>query len=177
MYRMWHNEEDFFSVHGIVTLCEAGLMVNGTTPDLKESDRVMFAITDSVREEFMERFESGPGEKTPDELQRLETELQHNWGLLEFLETNLHSKLLKLERHQERAYELNIPNNVIKTYDFACLWESQIQDTGRVLFFTDDKATCQFGAEVVASCKHGRSVPIIHMDDLNRAWSAHGGPK
>eukprot|EP00927_Polykrikos_kofoidii_P001803 TRINITY_DN10701_c0_g2_i1.p1 TRINITY_DN10701_c0_g2~~TRINITY_DN10701_c0_g2_i1.p1 ORF type:complete len:679 (+),score=105.46 TRINITY_DN10701_c0_g2_i1:281-2317(+) len=186
-------QEGLFTFDGLMSLCESGNMTCtpvGQTSRVEESQRLFVAVTDSVYEHLMELAERMPGGK--DQVEWLwnspEAYLQrcHSWGILEFLETSRHSQLVMLHDWETRADELGIPARLLKMFDFACLWESQIKSRDRVLFVTGDKAVRRFGAEIAAAADRaapdgrGQHVPVLHIDDLNRRFATdrvHGGAK
>merc|ERR1712136_98069 len=89
----------------------------------------------------------------------------HSWGILEVLETKLHTQLMKLTPTQEqRARDLRISKRAVMMFDFASLWESQIESEGRVLFVTANESVRCFGVEVGREdkLKAGRSVVVLY---------------
>jgi len=109
--------------------------------------------------------------------------LGHSWGIVEVIETKLHTQLMKLDsRHEEAAREARISKRALKMLDFTCLWESQIEAAGKVLFVTADESLWRFGSDVAAECSGGsnRRVVVLLADELDRRFASdrmHGGQK
>jgi len=176
------SDASLFTFQGLINLCQQGHFkctpLDDLEPDARytgeaeEHDRIIIAITDSVLEELEELAERSPAERASFEWLRDSPDsylkLCHAWGILEILETQLHTKLMKLTNEQEaNARALGIAPRALKTIDFACLWESQIESEGRVLFVTANEAARRFSAE----CGSGMRLRVFHVDDLDRRFS------
>jgi len=186
--------EGFLTFQGLLNLCQQGHM-KCTPPDdwpkppwmgpVEERERIIFVVTDSVLDELADLADR-PERKRVEWLRNSsDSYLQrcHSWGILEVLETKLHTQLMKLTPTQEqRARDLRISKRAVMMFDFASLWESQIESEGRVLFVTANESVRCFGVEVGREdkLKVGRSVVVLHADDLERWFAAdrrHGGQR
>lgn len=184
-------KERLFTFQGLLNLCQQG-HIKCTPPDegpmpawvgpVQERDRIIFVVTDTVLDELSHVSEHSAVERrqmdwlrnAPDSY----LQLCHQWGILEVLETKLHTQLIKLSGWEQRAQELRISRWALKNLDFACLWESQIESEGRVLFVTADEALCAFAAEAAASVEGVRRVAAVHVHKLDRSFASdreHGG--
>lgn len=196
--KMMASEDGLFTFQGLQNLCQQGHMkcappdgqgVPKWLGEVEERDRIMFAVTDSVLDELQERADrGGPGERKRIEwlLSDSESYLQvcHNWGILEVLETRRHTQLKKLTpAHEQLAREVGISRRTLKWFDFAYLWESEIDAEGRVILVTADETLRHFGSEtldLIASGTASRKLAILHLDDLYsrfKADRAHGGAR
>ncbi|CAK0790356.1 unnamed protein product, partial [Prorocentrum cordatum] len=86
----------------------------------------------------------------------------NDWGVVEVIETTLHSQLLKLSPAQELAASRSgLGRGLVRLLDFACLWASQIDQEDRVLVLSSSQEFCRFAAEVGA-------VRAVHADEAKR---------
>mmetsp|Transcript_95843 Transcript_95843/g.310636 ORF Transcript_95843/g.310636 Transcript_95843/m.310636 type:complete len:447 (+) Transcript_95843:587-1927(+) len=188
-----HMKERLFTFQGLLNLCNQGHMkcipseenpyqAPAWVGNVEEQDRIIFVVTDSVLDELARISEhSAPERRQVDWLRNgSDSYLQtaHYWGILEVLETKLHTKLIKLEGWEQRARDLSISRWALQNFDFACLWESQIESPGRVLFVTADDALCTFAAECARDDESLRRVIVTHVHNLDRTFAAdreHGG--
>jgi hypothetical protein len=184
--RMLSKEDTLFSFRGLVNLCQQGHMTclpqqgGGDAP--QEHERIIFVVTDSVLEELQDFADRHPGERKRIEWLRKaqDSYLQvcHSWGILEVLETKLHTQLMKLDpKNEQMAQGMHISKRAVKTFDFACLWESQIESEGRVFFVTADEALHRFGCAVGSECTSAgangtRPLIVLHTDDLDKRLSS-----
>merc|ERR1719502_248853 len=136
------------SFAGLIRLCQLGhmkcLQEDGGHPKLDEHQRIIFGITDTIIREL-----KNSTVQCAKDAQRLNWLLNsqdsyfkvcRSLGILEVLETEQYAHLEKLtSRHQQRALEMQISKGTVKTFDFACLWESQIEADGRVFFLTAER--------------------------------------
>jgi len=179
-----NSEERLFTFQGLLNLCQQGHM-KCTPPEdvsppswlgsVEERDRIILVVTDAVLDELADF-----GEHTVKEQGQLEwlrnapdSYLQQcfQWGILEVVETKLHTQLIKLAGWEPRAHELGISRWTLQNFDFACLWESQIEASGRVLFVTADAALVDFAAEAAAAAREVRRVATVHVHALDRAFA------
>lgn len=187
-------KEALFSFQGLLNLCQQGHMkctppgdrqVASWLGPVEERDRLIFMVTDSVFEELATYADRYPGERrlidwlrnAPDSY--LQVCVQ--WGILEVLETRLHNRLVKLSGWEKRAQELQLGRLSLKNFDFAYLWESQIETEGRVLFVTADEALCTLASEYANTLGDTkRRVTTAHVQQLERVFERdreHGGWK
>merc|ERR1712072_561682 len=98
----------------------------------------------------------------------------HSWGILEVLETKLHTQLMKLEPHHEQIARLEgISKKSVKVYDFAKFWECQIESQGRVFLVTANEALQRFGQEVGKMFNTSwRPLVILDVDDLDQRFAS-----
>jgi len=178
------SKERLFTFQGLLNLCQQGHM-KCTPPDdcptpawlgaVEERDRIIFVVTDAVLDELSRFAEQNSNERSQLEWLRNAPDsylqLCHQWGILEVLETKLHTQLIKLAGWESRARELGISRWALQNFDFACLWESQIDATGRVLFVTADEAIVNFASECAASVDGVRQVATVHVHALDRAFA------
>lgn len=183
VFRMMMDEEKLFSFKGLLNLCQQGHMkctnAGGIAPE--EHERIILIVTDSVLDELQERAERRVGDKVSIDwlLQSPDSYLSvgHKWGILEVLETKLHKQLMKLKSRQEqRATELRISKRAVKMFDFACLWESQIESEGHVFFVTGDEAMYRFGEEIACDTRQDsgssgtRPLIVFKVDDVDERF-------
>lgn len=147
----------------------------------REGERIIFVITDSVLDEVGATRNAADRRRIEWQRNSEESPLNicHTWGILEVLETKLHTQLMKLEpRHEQIAGDMHIAKRDVKNFDFACLWDSQIESAGRVFFITADKVMQRFGADVASSFESAGARPlmVLHMDDLEQQLSADAVP-
>mmetsp|Transcript_1479 Transcript_1479/g.3769 ORF Transcript_1479/g.3769 Transcript_1479/m.3769 type:complete len:607 (-) Transcript_1479:239-2059(-) len=146
--RFMSREDGLLTFQGLLNLCAQGSMTC-TPPDERsrpqgyadpeERDRIILAITHDTLEDLS---------RVSTDWRRLEwlktapdsyLSQCYQWGILEVIETTLHTQLVKLNKFQQQeAARLRVPERTLKTFDFACLWQSQIEMPGRVLFLTMD---------------------------------------
>lgn len=171
------GEDNLFTFRGLLNLCRQGSMTCSPSdgrPTGRESERLLFVVTQAVLTELIRGAQS-PGEHRQLEsfLLGQDSQLQQckNWGILEVLETKLHTELVKLAGWEQRAAELRLSKSELRTLDFACLWAAHLEATGRVLFITGDEALCALSAE--CACANGeRGVTTVHVDQLERLFAA-----
>jgi len=178
--QMLVRDDGIFTFQGLLNLCQQGhakcippegnQMPPWIVPS-EERERIIFMVTDSVLDELEELAAKHPTERrriqwlrnAPDSY----LQVCHAWGLIEILETKLHTSLMKLTATQEhKAREMRVSARTHKIIDFACLWESQIESNGRVVFVTADENVRRFGVDVIGGC-----LRVIHADELNRRFS------
>jgi len=192
--RMMNREEGLFSFQGLLNLCQQGHM-KCTPPDdrtmpawlgaVEERDRIIFVVTDSVLDELDGCANLHPGERTRIEWLRTASDsylqLCHSWGILEVLETSLHTQLMKLNHaHEQRARDMRISKKALMMFDFACLWAKQIESEGHVLFVTADEALNRFGSEVVMTTSNSKQIVVLHSEVLDWRFASdhtYGGAR
>jgi len=185
VFEMMEQEEGrLFSFKGLLNLCQKGLMTcippQGRQVPPKEGERIIFVVTDLVMEELTETtgIRSAAVRKRIEWLRYAEDSYMnicHSWGILEVLETKLHTQLMKLEpRHEQIAWDMRISKKAVKVFDFACLWESQIESAGHVFFVTANDVMKQFGDKMASSAEFagGRPLVVLHLDDLDQRFFA-----
>lgn len=186
-----NQKERLFTFQGLLNLCQQGHMKCVQPEDrqspawvgpLEEQDRLIFVVTDAVLDELSRVAEHSVPDRRQIEWLRFapDSYLQtcHQWGILEVLETKLHSQLVKLGACEERAREMQISRTTLLNFDFAVLWESQIDARGRVVFVTGDDALCNFVYECGSADENLRRVATVHVHALDRTFAAdreHGG--
>lgn len=170
-----------FSFTGLLNLCQRNLMKcihpQGSRAAPREGERIIFVLTHAVLDELGST-RNASERKRIEWLRHSEESpliICHKWGILEVLENPHHTQLMKLEpRHEDIARDMRVTKRDVKNFDFACLWDSQIESAGRVFFITADKVMQRFGTEIAASFEStgGRSLTVLHIDDLERQLSA-----
>lgn len=188
--RMMHWDS-LFTFKGLLNLCHQGHM-KCTPPEgrsdlvpAEENERIIFLVTHMVLEELGEMGEANASDRENIEWLRNSPDsyLQKclSWGVMEILETNLHTQLMRLTaKHEHRAQQMKLSHRAVKLVDFACLWESQIEAKGRVLFVTANESVQRFAIEAAEPDSNGRKVRVLRWDDLDRRFSAdhtHGGAR
>lgn len=184
-------KERLFTFQGLLNLCQQGHM-ECTPPNdvsmpqwlgpVEERDRIVMVITDTVLEELASIAEHSPNDrrqmewltKAPDSYLKR----SHQWGILEVLETAAHTQLIKLAGWEQRAKELRISRWALRNLDFACLWDSQIDSPGKVLFVTGDDSLCTFAAEAARTVDGLQRVAVAHVHKIDRVFASdreHGG--
>lgn len=164
--RMCDDQEDLLSFQALLAMCRQGAFACApragvsSLPQAREADRVIFLVTDAVIDEL-----SSQGWDRFDWLTKdAESPLLvgNDWGVVEVIETTLHSQLLKLSRAQElAASRRGLGRGLVKLLDFACLWASQIDQEDRVLILSNSEEFCRFAME-------GGVVRAIHADEAKR---------
>lgn len=179
--QMLTREDGLLRFNGLINLCAQGHMKcapadGGPLPPwleaVEEHECIMFAITDVVMDELEEQ--SGGDPVLLNELNKFKAQDQTSllsqcmeWGILEILDTSLHTQVIKLsEHHQKRAQELSVPSKLVRMLDFVCLWQSQIEADGRVLFVTEDLRLQSLGKEVAASGNKGQWPRVLLLGEL-----------
>merc|ERR1712025_652707 len=170
---MIFRTEGLFTFQGLLNLCQQGHMKCLQPDDLstvawpgpEESERIVFVITDPILEDLKEL-----GQKYPANQGRIDWFLTspgsylhqcQQWGVLEVI-TKLHSNLMNITEIQEtRALDMRISPNVLKTIDFACLWQSQIRADDRVVWVAADAAVHAFSKEAVGGEGKGRRIRVL----------------
>jgi len=164
--RMCDDQEDLLSFRALLAMCRQGLFACApregvsSMPQAREADRVIFLVTDAIIDEL-----SSQGWDQFDWLTKdAESPLLvgNDWGVVEVIETTLHSQLLKLSPAQELAASRSgLGRGLVRLLDFACLWASQIDQEDRVLVLSSSQEFCRFAAEVGA-------VRAVHADEAKR---------
>ncbi|CAE8595163.1 unnamed protein product [Polarella glacialis] len=191
--QMLTREDGLFRFQGLANLCAQGHMKCSPTDGralpkwldpVQEHECIMFAITDMVMEQLNELAAGDPVLRL--ELERFragapESRLQRclEWGILEVLETTLHTQMMRLtSEHERRSKELNLSQHALKMLDFVCLWQTQIESEGRVLLLTSDASLRHFGAEVASAKPRSQWPVVLLLDELNALFqqdTARGG--
>mmetsp|Transcript_22604 Transcript_22604/g.40801 ORF Transcript_22604/g.40801 Transcript_22604/m.40801 type:complete len:615 (-) Transcript_22604:205-2049(-) len=181
--QMLFRQDGLLRFRGLTNLCEQGHMkciptdereLPSWTGPTEEPQCVMFAITDVVMEELAEWSKSDP--MLLAELARFHagdpsSVLQFcvNLGILEVLETKLHTQMMRLfEHHEKRSKELQVSKRSLMTLDFACLWQSQIEVENRVVLLTDDVRLRDFGLEVTSEPPRKQWPSVLLLGELNQ---------
>mmetsp|Transcript_38472 Transcript_38472/g.89218 ORF Transcript_38472/g.89218 Transcript_38472/m.89218 type:complete len:294 (-) Transcript_38472:57-938(-) len=154
---------------------------------VEERECIMLVLTDAVLEALAEMADRDRAIRR--RLEALKSEpggylnVCLEWGIVEILETVLHTQLMRfMPEHERLAHEKGISRQALKMLDFVSLWESQIMTEGRVLFVTSDESLCRFSTEARAlGCTEicpPVCPPIVHYEELNRLFAedtVHGG--
>jgi len=176
---MLKHRSGLFSFQGLLKLCRSGRMVCAP-PSIRiidaahERERIIFLLVDRVLDDL-------EGLDNHDEFDEYVEELV-DFGILDTVSTKPHTKVLRLGADMERrALDLGIGRRAVMELDFACLWEAQIEEPGRVIFATGGVSICCFGTEAMAAMdRHGsgRRVQVVHIKDMEARFAtdhANGG--
>mmetsp|Transcript_129666 Transcript_129666/g.276623 ORF Transcript_129666/g.276623 Transcript_129666/m.276623 type:complete len:637 (-) Transcript_129666:25-1935(-) len=185
------RKDGAFTFQGLLNLCRQGHMkcmppkprpVQPWVQPVEERDCAMLVVTDAVLSELAEQAEKDPAVQQMLESLRdgPDAYLQqcHDWGIVEVLETALHTQLMRLTpRHERLAREMRIQTRAVQMLDFVALWESQIEVQGKVILVTGNEDLCHFVAEV-DTAEPRCCPPLLHVADLNQRLAqdeSHGG--
>eukprot|EP00747_Dinoflagellata_sp_TGD_P072102 gnl/TRDRNA2_/TRDRNA2_157331_c0_seq2.p1 gnl/TRDRNA2_/TRDRNA2_157331_c0~~gnl/TRDRNA2_/TRDRNA2_157331_c0_seq2.p1 ORF type:complete len:666 (-),score=128.11 gnl/TRDRNA2_/TRDRNA2_157331_c0_seq2:529-2526(-) len=186
--KMISDKEGLVSFQGLLNLCQNGHMKccptsNNPAPipswvgEVEERDRIIFLMTDYVLDELRDTADAGESKKIEWLRNARDSFLPvcHSWGILEVLDTDLHSQLMKLTSiHEKKARQMEVSPRTLKMIDFACLWEAQIDSKGRVLFVTSDVNVYRFASEVCTDLDKrtgGGSLVMLHADELEKQFA------
>eukprot|EP00928_Gymnodinium_smaydae_P017371 TRINITY_DN16637_c0_g1_i1.p1 TRINITY_DN16637_c0_g1~~TRINITY_DN16637_c0_g1_i1.p1 ORF type:complete len:610 (-),score=136.53 TRINITY_DN16637_c0_g1_i1:20-1630(-) len=174
----------------LLHFCNLGLIIcsppedAGVVREIDEGDRVIFVVTDTALDAFCNDAPNSAARKDAEWLRHDQNSFLkrcYSNGVLEYIETALHTRLMKLDPYDdERARAMGVSSAAVKLLDFALLWDTQIEACRRVLLITADTRLARFGTDLAERMmvRVGRCVTVVLASEMESRLAAdnrHGG--